>query len=148
MESSSSGNWSLAQSKKNQGKRNLSSSSSEPNSPKTQPINNNKLFFSSNRYDVLSQDEPEPTTQTIPTPFSSNESNPVGNINVGIKSTLPPPIFVKGVRNFPELCTELIELIGVDNFSCKSSSDRLKIMTTNPAAYRTLIHSFPQGTKS
>lgn len=41
IENSLSGNWSMAQSKKNQGnnKRNLSSSSSEPNSPK---IQNNK----------------------------------------------------------------------------------------------------------
>ncbi|CAH1710498.1 unnamed protein product [Aphis gossypii] len=140
MDTSSSGNWSQAQSKKNKGKRGFSSSSSEPSSPKLQP-NNKKLFFSSNRYEVLSQVEPEPTTPSKPTPsIISNESNPAGNINVGIKSTLPPPIFVKGVCNFPDLCTELIEQIGVDNFSCKSSTDRLKIMTANPTAYRTLIH--------
>ncbi|VVC26292.1 Pre-C2HC domain [Cinara cedri] len=58
----------------------------------------------------------------------------------GVKSTLPPPIFVKGVICFTDLCSELIELIGVDNFSCKSSANHLKIMTTNPASYRTLIH--------
>jgi len=33
----------------------------------------------------------------------------------------PPPIFVKGVEDFLALCTDLIELIGVDNFICKSS---------------------------
>ncbi|VVC38718.1 Hypothetical protein CINCED_3A019214 [Cinara cedri] len=68
------------------------------------------------------------------------ESNPEGNINVDIKPTLPPPVFIKGVISFPALCSELIEQIGVDNFSCKSSTDRLKIMTTNPTSYRTLIH--------
>ncbi|KAL4120170.1 hypothetical protein QTP88_012900 [Uroleucon formosanum] len=138
MENSTSENWILAQSKKNATKRNLSSSSSKPNSPKTQP--NKKLFFTSNRFEVPSQDELEPSIPTKPTLSTSNEPNQEGNINVGIKSTLPPPIFVKGVICFTDLCSELIELIGVDNFSCKSSTDRLKIMTTNPASYRTLIH--------
>ena len=140
MENSSSGNWSVAQSKKNQSnnKRNLSSSSSEQNSPKIQ--NNKKLFFTSNRFEVLSQDDSQPTSPTKPTPPISNESISNNNINVGIKTTLPPPIFVKGVICFTDLCSELIEQIGVDNFSCKSSTDRLKIMTSNPASYRTLIH--------
>ncbi|VVC30826.1 Pre-C2HC domain,Reverse transcriptase domain [Cinara cedri] len=57
-----------------------------------------------------------------------------------VKSFLSPPIFVKGLICFTDLCSELIELIGVDNFSCKSSVNCLKIMTTNPAFYRTLIH--------
>ncbi|KAL4089756.1 hypothetical protein QTP88_024727 [Uroleucon formosanum] len=138
MQNSTSENWILAQSKKNATKRNLSSSSSEPNSQKTQP--NKKLFFTSNHFEVLSQDELEPSIPTKPTLSTSNEPNQEGNISVGIKSTLPPPIFVKGVICFTDLCSELIELIGVDNFSCKSSTDRLKIMTTNPASYRTLIH--------
>jgi len=51
----------------------------------------------------------------------------------------PPPIFIKHVRDFPELCTELCELIGVDNFQCKSTPNQLKIQTTNPEAYRTLV---------
>jgi hypothetical protein len=38
------------------------------------------------------------------------------------------------------LCTKLIELIGVDNFYCKASNDRLKIMTANPESYRTRVH--------
>jgi hypothetical protein len=51
----------------------------------------------------------------------------------------PPSIFIKHVRDFPELCTELCELIGVDNFQCKSTIDQLKIQTTNPEAYRTPV---------
>lgn len=138
MENSSSGNWSVAQSKKNLSKRNLSSSSSEPYSPKIQ--NNKKIFSTSNRFEVLSQDKSQPTTSTEPTPLTSNESIPENNFYVGIKLILPPPIFVKGVICYTDLCSELIKQIGVDNFSCKSSIDRLKIMTTNPASYRTLIH--------
>lgn len=59
------------------------------------------------------------------------------NENTPIKP--PPPIFVKGVEGFPALCTELIELIGVDNFICKSSTNSLKIQTTDPYAYRVLV---------
>jgi len=35
----------------------------------------------------------------------------------------PPPIFVKGIIDFSKICEALIELMGVDNFYCKSSSD-------------------------
>ncbi|KAF0699498.1 Uncharacterized protein FWK35_00037541, partial [Aphis craccivora] len=44
------------------------------------------------------------------------------------------------VQDFPGLCTSLIEILGVENFICKSSTDRLKIQTSTPEAYRTLIH--------
>lgn len=52
----------------------------------------------------------------------------------------PPPIFVKGLVNFTDLCAALIEIIAVDNFFYKSSVDILKIQITNPDSYRTLIH--------
>ncbi|KAF0765502.1 Uncharacterized protein FWK35_00003380 [Aphis craccivora] len=51
----------------------------------------------------------------------------------------PPPIFVRGVIDYTKVCTKRIDLIGVDNFFCKSSADRLKIQTTNPDSYKTLI---------
>lgn len=47
---------------------------------------------------------------------------------------------VKGVEDFPALYTAKIELIGVDNFICKSTTNLLKIQTTNPSTYRTLVH--------
>jgi hypothetical protein len=47
---------------------------------------------------------------------------------------------VKGIINFSDLCSSLIEIIGVDNFFCKSSSECLKIQTANPVSYRALIH--------
>jgi len=46
----------------------------------------------------------------------------------------PPPIFVRGVENFPELCRRLVKKIGVDNFVYKSF-----IQTNTPDAYRSLI---------
>jgi len=47
------------------------------------------------------------------------------NTESPIKS--PPSIFVKGVDDFPALCTSVIEILGVENFFCKSFTDGLKI---------------------
>jgi len=38
------------------------------------------------------------------------------------------------------VCTFLIELIGIDNFFCKLSTDYQKIQTAYPESYRILIH--------
>ncbi|KAL4084802.1 hypothetical protein QTP88_027704 [Uroleucon formosanum] len=108
-----------------------SSVSDNPTSPKPQQIRK-KLFSTTNRFEVLSQN------------VNTDENLDDNLIDLEppiIPDTIkpPPPIFVKGVEDFPELCLTLIELIGVDNFICKSTSDCLKIQTTNPAAYRELV---------
>lgn len=91
---------------------------------------NKKLFKTKNRFEALSQDEP-------------HEENLMNDIFVqnSHNDTLkpPPPIFIRGVNDYTEVCTKLIDLIGVDNFFCKSSGDRLKIQISNPDAYRTLV---------
>jgi len=130
--------WSIQSGNKN--KRNLSDSSN-PTSPQASGKVHKKLFSSSNRFEVLSQ-------------TSNLDNNPkIGpDANLGTNSNHeddqmdshtikpPPPIFVRGVEDFPELCKCLVESIGVDNFVCKSSTDRLKIQTSTPDAYRSLIH--------
>ncbi|XP_050540736.1 uncharacterized protein LOC126905249 [Daktulosphaira vitifoliae] len=128
---------------------NSSNSQSDPSSPNTNldTKENNKqikknLFATRNRFELLVQDDPfdSPTTVNISTNSLQYdaENNIMNNENTLIKS--PSPIFVKGVEDFPALCTVLIELIGVDNFICKSSTNSLKIQTTDPTAYRTLVH--------
>lgn len=49
-------------------------------------------------------------------------------IRIENKKANPPPIFIKGVKNFSDIRVKLVELIGVDNFHCKSTTDRLKVM--------------------
>lgn len=115
-------------------KRNLSDSS-DPRSPNPNINKNKKLFITKNRYELL-QVEPQ-ITQNFTTETQNSTSETPNYVNP-IKP--PPPIFVKGIVNFPDLCAALIEKIGVDNFFCKSSADSLKIQTANPDAYRTLIH--------
>ncbi|KAL4105226.1 hypothetical protein QTP88_020488 [Uroleucon formosanum] len=123
-----------------QGKRNLSSSSqtssiSDQVNNKSQNIikKKAKLFKSTNRFEILNQlDEPDLNSSSQQLPFEQN------NISNEVFKP-PPPIFVRGVVNYLDLCTALIELIGVDNFFCKTSANRLKIQTSNPESYRALI---------
>jgi len=131
-------------------KRHYSNSSnalSEPSSPNTdtnikQKNNKKKIFATRNRFEMLAQDDPfdPPTTENITTNSHQIHANneKMGNGNATIKP--PPPVFVKGVEDFPALCTALIELIGVDNFICKSTTNSLKIQTKDPIAYRALVH--------
>ncbi|KAL4111813.1 hypothetical protein QTP88_015698 [Uroleucon formosanum] len=130
-------NWTLVQSTKD-GKR-YHSSSSEQNSPQTLVNKNKKFFFSANCYEVLSSNDHEPI---LPTTDSTNNNNkkPEASLNVEPKTALPPPIFLRLLHvTFTDLCTKLIEIIGVDNFHCKALADRLKIITTNPNSYKTLV---------
>ncbi|KAL4100910.1 hypothetical protein QTP88_020935 [Uroleucon formosanum] len=131
--------WSIQSDNKN--KRNHSDSSN-PTSPQTSGNKvHKKLFSSSNRFEVLSQ-----------TSILDNNPKVGPDVNLGTNSNHeddqmdsltikpPPPIFVRGVEDFPKVCKCLDETIGVDNFVCKSSTDRLKIQTSTPDAYRSLIH--------
>jgi hypothetical protein len=125
-------------------KRNCSSSSASEslNSPKTptQPIKK-KLFASRNRFEVFSQpDKNDDIQNATNTTNNLDKTNNLDQTNVDSLIKSPPPIFVKGVQDFLELCSRLIEILGVENFICKSSTDRLKIQTSTPEAYRTLIY--------
>ncbi|KAE9532288.1 hypothetical protein AGLY_009911 [Aphis glycines] len=127
--SSSDGEWKTQQKSKRIHSDSLVSDN--PTSPKPQQIRK-KLFSTTNRFEVLSQnvntdENLDDNLIDLEPPIISDTIKP------------PPPIFVKGVVDFPELCLTLIELIGVDNFICKSTSDCLKIQTTNPVAYRALV---------
>jgi len=93
------------------------------------------LFKSINRFEALNQlDEPDLNSSSQQRPFEQNN-----DISDEVFKP-PPPIFVRGMVNYLDLCTVLIELIGVDNFFCKTSADRLKIQTLSPESYRALIH--------
>jgi hypothetical protein len=100
--------------------------------PKAQQIRK-KSFYTTNRFEVLSQNLN--TDENL-----DNDLIDLDQPNIPDTIKPLPPIFVKGVEDFPELCLALIELISVDNFICKSTSDCLKIQTSNTVAYRALVH--------
>ena len=127
--------WTTQVNKRNHSSSSNSNSTSNPSSPTTQnPIKKNKIFATSNRFQLLAQDEPAQNLSK-----ETNIQDCVVNDEVEIFKP-PPPIFIKNVIDFPALCSALIEKIGVDNFICKSSNDSLKIQTSSPAAYRALVH--------
>ncbi|KAF0770498.1 Uncharacterized protein FWK35_00009506 [Aphis craccivora] len=122
-------------------KRNFSTSSN-PTSPKSPCTKvHKKLFSSSNRFESLSQ-----TSKLGDNPNVGSDAYLDTNANRDDKAmdsqmiNPPPPIIVRRVEDFPELCKSLIGKIGVENFVCKSLTDRLKIQTSTPDAYRSLIH--------
>lgn len=132
---------------------NSSNAPSEPSSPNMNTsvkrrTNIEKIFATRNRFELLTQDDPfdPPASENITTNshpiVAENDIMENENENTPIK---PPPIFVKGVKDFPALCTALIELIGVDNFICKSLTNSLKIQTSDPNAYRALVHFLKSG---
>ena len=60
--------------------------------------------------------------------------------NIADHTKLPLQIFMKGILDFSDFCSDLIELIEVDNLFCKAATDHLRIQTANPETYRLLIH--------
>jgi len=70
-----------------------------------------------------------PSTEDAQTSFTEFVANII------IKHIIPLPIFIRGVIIFLVRVQNLIGLIGVDNFHCKSIADRLKIQTANPVSY-------------
>lgn len=110
--------------------------SEPPSSPQERQHVNKKIFSLRNRFEVFSSMEQSPNQSAKV--VQNAVLNPV--INVTPKPTIPHHIFIRGEVDFTGLCTELIEPIGVDNFHCKSTTDRLKIQTTNPESYRGLVH--------
>jgi hypothetical protein len=124
-------------------KRNHSSSfaSEPPSTPTTKQVDQKikkKIFVTQNRYEILSQDENQNHDETPPANPTIHTTEYI-DIDETAPIKPPPPVFVKGVADFPELCQKLIEIIGVDNFACKSSADKLKIQTTNTDSYRSLV---------
>jgi len=86
-----------------------------------------------NRFEVLSQNVDTDLNQ-------DNNLIDSDQMDIPDKIKPPPPIFVKGVENFPALCHALVELIGVDNFISKSTTNCLKFQTSNTDANRALVH--------
>lgn len=86
----------------------------------------NTQFSSHNKFSVLSQNDD--------TDMEINEANEV-------VSKLPPPIFIKTkIQNYQQFCENIKNIIEpTDDFTCKSSTEAIKINTTSSNAYRSII---------
>lgn len=90
------------------------------------------LFVTRNRFELL---KPAGSSDETIVEEMRSIANPIP-----VSSKSPLPNFIKVVEDFHGVCTALIELIGVDNFICKSAVGHLKIQTSYPEAYRALVH--------
>ncbi|KAL4154402.1 hypothetical protein QTP88_000277 [Uroleucon formosanum] len=125
---------------KNKNKRNLSTSSTPPQSPfYTACIKKAKSFVTPNRYtSILSVDEP--TIENLNVISDNQNEEQLNTSNNTPKTILPPPIFIKRVLNYMGLLNQFKQIIGPNTLSCKSTSTHLKVQTDAPDNYRKTIH--------
>jgi hypothetical protein len=91
---------------KNKNKRNLSTSSTPPQPPSyTASIKKVKSFITPNRYSVLSAVD-EPTIENLNVVSDNQNKEQPNTTNNTPKTTLPPPIFIKGVLNYMGLMNQ------------------------------------------
>lgn len=128
-------------------KRSLPSSPTSPsntaNSYATSATKKSKLFVSPNRYSVLAEGGAYSTDSSNGNPIDvdAQSQRPMHSAtHTQKKIDLPPPIFVKGEKDFFELSKELAIITGPDSFSCKSTSSHLKLQLDTADNYRKIIH--------
>ena len=108
---------------------------SSPKSNTQEHKKNKPMFITVNRYSPL-------FTEDNILESSDTHADNITNIDVDqpAKIKLPPPIFVRGILDFVGFRNQLIDLIGSENFIFKSSTNNLKVQTTQPEFYRKIIH--------
>jgi len=128
-------------------KHSLPSSPTSPsnaaNSSITSATKKSKFFISPNRYSVLAEDETYSTNSKDANPIdldTQSQGSMHSTTHTQNKIDLPPPIFVKGVKDIFELFKELAIITGPDSFSCKSTSSHLKLQLDTADNYRKIIH--------
>jgi hypothetical protein len=88
----------------------------------------NEPITVSNRFQSLSSSVEEPMSP------STEESN-----------SRPPPIFLHSEVDYSKLAKYLVELVGNENFSCKSSSRGIAIYPKMPSHYRLIVKTLREN---
>jgi hypothetical protein len=100
-------------------------------SPNPKLLNNQKIFSTPNRYSSLCVENNINNT--------NNSDTVMGNNDVCIRT--PPPIFIKSdINNYQQFCEAINSLSTPPmEFSYKTTSNSLKLVTSNSNSYRTVI---------
>lgn len=113
-----------------------------PHSPSS-PTQQSKTFVSSNRFSLFSNytepSEKQNDNQSTEMDLEPETTTPI------IKP--PPPIFIRVVNDFNAFCNSIKKLIKSEHFSCKSSTNGVKLSTTSADSYR-LVIKFLQESKA
>lgn len=104
--------------------------------------NSQNIFSTPNRFSPLYIDTNNTKTRLNNT--STDNEMAVDNDVINIKA--PPPIFIKSIiNNYQAFCEEISNLLAPPlEFSCKTTSNSLKLNTSNPNSYRTVIKYLKQ----
>jgi len=114
-------------------KRNLSST----DTPNPEPKKVKPLFTTVNRFAPLSiEDTVMENTENVPT----SHDNLIPSNDQYFKRKRSPQIYVCDILDFVEVRNEQIKLIGTDTFTCKSSTNDLKIQTSHSKYYCEVVH--------
>jgi len=122
-------------------KNNKNGKHSLPHSPNS-PTQQSKTFVSSNRFSLFSNySEPSElqNDNLIEIDSEPETTTPV------IKP--PPPIFIRVVNDFNAFCNSIKTFTNGEHFSCKSSTNGIKLSTTSADSYRSVI-KFLQDSKA
>lgn len=106
----------------------------------TDPKKSKPMFVTTNRYSSLTIDDDATGNTSLHTQINSGINSQTPEVNNEIKIKLPPPIFIREVLDSVRVNQQLTSLIGSENFLFKSSTNALKVQTTNPDSYRKTIH--------
>ncbi|VVC31238.1 Manganese/iron superoxide dismutase, N-terminal [Cinara cedri] len=98
------------------------------------------MFATANRYSSLNIDDDATGHTSLHTQSNFGINSQTPEMNNEIKMKLPPPIFIREVLDFVSFRQQSISLISPENFLFKSSTNALKVQTTNPDSYRKTIH--------
>ena len=113
-----------------------------PHSPSS-PTQQSKTFVSSNRFSLFAN---------YTEPLEKQNDNQSTEMDLEPETTTPvikppPPIFIRVVNDFNTFCNSIKKLTKGEHFSCKSSTNGVKISTTSADSYRSVI-KFLQESKA
>jgi hypothetical protein len=94
-------------------------------------------------YLSLLTDTPQSKSMTFSTKKVSKKHPKISTHTSNERKTripLLPSIIVRGVTEFVSIRSDLIDLVGKDNFAFKSTVNNLKIISSNPSVYRAIVH--------
>lgn len=95
-----------------------------------------KQFVTPNRFSLFSppnlDDQNNDSSET-------KDNDPNGDILEHSESKPPPPIFINLVNDFKSFCSQIKSLTKGEPFTCKSSTNGVKLLTTSPNSYREVI---------
>lgn len=108
---------------------------SPAHSPNNTQHKKHTTYVSQNRFSLFAaNDTEEPVLQADNMDIvTEHTESPI------IETKPPPPIFIRVVNDFNSFCSEIKEVTKGEQFSCKSTTNGLKLSTSSADSYRSVI---------